>query len=135
MVKQCSPRLEASRYFLAMVVKYEYTGLGDAGLPCCCKHMFEQFRLNEKESSFGSIDMVDKLVRLVCWIGAGEHTAKCHDTVHNDRIVDLCRSLACVLTKASRRGIFSFTSLKECMQTQSPFFSPTALKPATSFRM
>ena len=77
-----------------MIVKDEYTGLGDAGLSPCRQHIFEEFRLNKKESRFGSVDMVDKLIWLVCWVGARENTAKRYDTVYNDGIIDLTESSA-----------------------------------------
>ncbi len=75
-----------------MIVKDEYTGLGDAGLSPCRQHIFEEFRLNKKESRFGSVDMVDKLIWLVGGVGACENPAKRYNTVYNDGIIDLAEA-------------------------------------------
>jgi len=132
MLQQCFPWLKTSWDLLSKNVEDPDSWFRDSDLFGGCLGTLEHFRLGNQELRFRGLDVVDELKLRVGRIRSSENPTRCDDPKKGYRIVDLTW-VSEMLSVISKGNIF--TSLKEWMQTQSPFFKPAACKPATSLRI
>lgn len=133
MFHQCFPGFESFGNLLILaIVQDEYV----LALNSCSVRSFQcvlqDLRFYDQELGACCFDGMIQLIWLVGWVRSGKYSSKCNNPADQYWVVDLPREISQALSTVHQ---LQPTSLKECMQTTSPFLSPTSLKPAASFRI
>ncbi len=133
MIKKRRSSLKSPRYCLAKDIEDEDLFLRDTALLCSCVGRLQQTGLSNNELSSRCLQVVHQLESGIRRVRPGKDTSGSNNAQKQYLIADLelCQS---TLMLQPRFNTF-LTSLKECTQTQSPFLSPEARKPAASCRM